>query len=112
MSITQRFSGGVVSWDRSKKTFSTEPANLAPQLAGLQVPGQEVPKAPPANPQASDTNGHKWFTWSWWWLLAIVPVLILAGLVAFAALRNRRRGREDALVDSRQRRRRVRPWRF
>ena len=46
--ITQRFSGGVVSWDRSKKTFSTEPANLASQLAGLQVPGQEVPKAPPA----------------------------------------------------------------
>ena len=98
--ITQRFSGGVVSYDRSKKTFSTEPANLAPQLAGLQVPGQEVPKAPPANPQASDTKGHKWFTSSWWWVLAIVPVLILAGLVAFAALRNRRRGREDALVDS------------
>jgi uncharacterized protein with LGFP repeats len=98
--ITQRFSGGVVSYDRSKKTFSTEPANLAPQLAGLQVPGQEVPKAPPANPQASDTKGHKWFTSSWLWVLAIVPVLILAGLVAFAALRNRRRGREDALVDS------------
>ncbi len=98
--ITQRFSGGVVSYDRSKKTFSTEPANLAQQLAGLQVPGQEVPKAPPANPQASDTKGHKWFTSSWLWVLAIVPVLILAGLVAFAALRNRRRGREDALVDS------------
>ncbi|HYP96236.1 MAG TPA: hypothetical protein VER34_24650 [Mycobacterium sp.] len=97
--ITQRFSGGVVSYDRSKKTFSTEPANLAPQLAGLQVPGQEVPKAPPAN-QASDTKGHKWFTSSWLWVLAIVPVLILAGLVAVAALRNRRRGREDALVDS------------
>jgi len=94
--ISQRFSGGVVSYDRSKKTFSTEPANLAPQLAGLQVPGQEVPKAP-AYPQASDTKGHKWF--SWWWLLAIVPVLILAGLVAFGVLRNRRRGREDALVD-------------
>ncbi len=111
--ITQRFSGGVVSYDRSKKTFSTEPANLAPQLAGLQVPGQEVPKAPPAN-QASDTKGHKWFTSSWLWVLAIVPVLILAGLVAVAALRNRRRGREDALVDSvqRQRQRRVRPWRF
>src|SRR6476646_10499529 len=97
--ITQRFSGGVVSYDRSKKTFSTEPANLALQLAGLQVPGQEVPKAPPAN-QASDTKGHKWFTSSWLWVLAIVPVLILAGLVAVAALRNRRRGREDALVDS------------
>ena len=91
--ITQRFSGGVVSWDRSKNTFTTEPANLASQLGGLQVPGQEMPKAPPANPQASDTHhGKKWFTWSWWWLLAIIPVLVLAGLVGFAALRSRRRG--------------------
>jgi uncharacterized protein with LGFP repeats len=93
--ITQRFSGGVVSWDRSKKSFSTEPANLASQLAGLQVPGQEVPKAPPANPQASDTGAKKWFAWSWWWLLAIIPVVVLAGLVAVAAMRNRRGGRDD-----------------
>ncbi len=98
--ITQRFSGGVVSWDRSKNAFSTEPSNLASQLAGLQVPGLDVPKAPPANPPASDTNGNKSFTWSWWWLLAIIPVLVLAGLVAFAALRNRRRGRDDELFDT------------
>src|SRR3954454_13474025 len=98
--ITQRFSGGVVSWDRSKNTFSTEPSNLASQLAGLQVPGQEVPKAPPAHPQASDTNRNKWFTWSWWWLLAIIPVLVLAGLVAVAALRNSRRGQDDDLIET------------
>ncbi len=98
--ITQRFSGGVVSWDRSKNTFSTEPSNLASALAGLQVPGLDVPKAPPANPPASDTNRNKWFTWSWWWLLAIIPVLVLAGLVAFAAVRNRRRGRDDELFDT------------
>ena len=98
--ITQRFSGGVVSWDRSKNTFSTEPPNLASALAGLQVPGQDVPKAPPANPQASDTNGNKWFAWSRWWLLAIIPVLVLAGLVAVAALRNRRRGRDDERLDT------------
>ena len=98
--ITQRFSGGVVSWDRSKNTFSTEPSNLASQLAGLQVPGLDVPKAPPANPPASDTNRNKSFTWGWWWLLAIIPVLILAGLVAFAAMRNRRRGRDDELFDT------------
>jgi uncharacterized protein with LGFP repeats len=91
--ITQRFSGGVVSWDRSKNAFSTEPPNLASQLAGLQVPGQDLPKA--NNPQASNTNGNKWFAWNWWWLLAIVPVVVLVGLVAFAALRNRRRGRGD-----------------
>jgi uncharacterized protein with LGFP repeats len=99
--ITQRFSGGVVSWDRSKNTFTTEPANLASQLGGLQVPGQEMPKAPPANPQASDTHhGKKWFTWSWWWLLAIIPVLVLAGLVGFAALRSRRRGPDDDRIDT------------
>ena len=97
--ITQRFSGGVVSWDRSKNSFSTEPPNLASALAGLQVPEQGVPKAPPANPQASDTKLKKWFTWSWWWLLAIIPVLVLAGLVGVAALRNRRRGRDDGLFD-------------
>jgi uncharacterized protein with LGFP repeats len=98
--ITQRFSGGVVSWDRSKNAFSTEPANLASGLAGLQVPGQDVPKPPPANPQASDTNANKWFVWNWWWLLAIVPVLVLVGLVAFAALRNRRPGRDDERLDT------------
>jgi uncharacterized protein with LGFP repeats len=96
--ITQRFSGGVVSWDRSKHTFSTEPANLASQLAGLQVPGQDAPKAPPASPQPSDANGKKWFGWSWWWLLAIIPVVVLAGLVAVAAMRNRR-GRDDDFFD-------------
>jgi uncharacterized protein with LGFP repeats len=93
--ITQRFSGGVVSWDRSKKTFSTEPANLASALAGLQVPEQAVPKAAPANPQASSTNGNKWFAWNLWWLLAIIPLLLVVGLVAVAAMRNRRHGRDD-----------------
>ena len=97
--ITQRFSGGVVSWDRSKNSFTTEPPNLASQLSGLQVPGQEVPKAP-SGPQASDTSGNKWFEWTWWWLLAIVPVLILVGLVAFASLRNRRRGQDDESLEA------------
>jgi uncharacterized protein with LGFP repeats len=95
--IAQRFSGGVISWDRSKNTFSTEPPNLASQLAGLQVPGQDLSKAPAANPQASGTKSHKWFTSPWWWLLAIVPVLVLAGLVAVLALRSRR-GERDAAV--------------
>ncbi|OBF37817.1 hypothetical protein A5724_11240 [Mycobacterium sp. ACS1612] len=97
---TQRFSGGVVSWDRAKRSFSTEPANLASQLAGLQVPGLDAPQVPPANPQASDTKGRNWFTWSWWWLLAIIPVLVLIGLVAFAVMRNRRGGRDDHTFDA------------
>jgi uncharacterized protein with LGFP repeats len=92
--ITQRFSGGAVSWDSSTNKFTTEPPILASKLSGLQVPGQEAPKAP-SSPQASDTNGGKGFEWHWWWLLAVVPVLVLVGLVAFAALRNRRRGQDD-----------------
>jgi uncharacterized protein with LGFP repeats len=92
--ITQRFSGGVISWDSSTSKFTTEPPNLASQLSGLQVPGQQVPKEP-SSPAASDTNDGKGFEWHWWWLLAVVPVLVLVGLVAFAALRNRRRGQDD-----------------
>jgi uncharacterized protein with LGFP repeats len=93
--ITQRFKGGVISWDSAKNSFTTEPANLASQLSGLQIPGQEQPKAAPSEPQASDSKPLKGFTWNWWWLLAIVPVLVLLGLVAFASLRNRRRGADD-----------------
>jgi uncharacterized protein with LGFP repeats len=93
--ITQRFSGGVVSWDRSTKSFSTDPANLASRLAGLQVPGQDAPAAPPASPPASDAGDKKWYSWNWWWLLAIVPVLVLVALVTFAAVRSRRRGLDD-----------------
>ena len=92
--ITQRFSGGVVSWDSSSNSFTTEPANLASELSDLSVPGQEAPKAP--SDQASDSNGGKGFQWHWWWwLLAVIPVLVLVGLVAFAALRNRRGDDDD-----------------
>ncbi|AFM16920.1 uncharacterized protein potentially involved in peptidoglycan biosynthesis [Mycolicibacterium chubuense NBB4] len=86
--INQKFGGGSVSYDTATKKFSTEPGNLAAQLAGLEVPG---PQAPAATPQASDrgketTGAH----WTWWWLLAIIPVLLLLGVVAFAVARNRR----------------------
>ncbi|MCV6982019.1 hypothetical protein H7I53_17535 [Mycolicibacterium pulveris] len=86
--VTQRFSGGVISWDRSANTFKTDPANLASELAGLEVPGQDAPASPGA--QGADGDDGKGLQWSWWWLLAIVPALILIGLVAFAAMRTRR----------------------
>lgn len=92
--VTQRFSEGVLSYDRSTGRFSTEPANLAARLAGLQVPGEEVPKAP-AEPQSSAAGGDgEWLSWrwNWWWLLALIPVLLVVGLVAGALLWNRRRG--------------------
>ncbi|WP_193043227.1 LGFP repeat-containing protein [Mycolicibacterium baixiangningiae] len=95
--VTQRFSDGVLSYDRSTGRFTTEPANLAVQLAGLEVPGEEVPKAP-ADPQASaDDDSGEWLSWqwNWWWLLALIPVLLIVGLLAGAALWRRRRGRGD-----------------
>lgn len=91
--ITQRFSEGAISWDRSTNSFTTEPANLATQLAGMDVPGATAPAAPP--PQGATGNDGNGFQWSWWWLLAIVPALILIGLVVFATLRNRRGGGDD-----------------
>ncbi|ABM13253.1 MULTISPECIES: LGFP repeat-containing protein [Mycolicibacterium] len=97
--ITQRFNGGALSWDTATKKFSTEPAGLAPQLAGLEVPGAEPPQAPPqSQSQASENSESSGLKWTWWWLLAIVPVLLLAGLAAFAVLRTRgRRGGGDEL---------------
>ncbi|MHC9293524.1 LGFP repeat-containing protein [Mycobacterium sp. LTG2003] len=94
--VTQRFSGGAISWDRSDNTFTTEPPNLATELAGLEIPGlTQSPQA--GSPQASDDNESKPFSWqwNWWWLLALIPVLLLAGLIVGAALWHRRRDRDD-----------------
>lgn len=91
--VTQRFSGGVVNWDRSSGDFSTEPGDLAGQLSDLQVPAEQASE-PPAAPQASDFD-RGWFELSWWWLLALVPVLVLIGLVVFATMRSRRRDDDD-----------------
>jgi uncharacterized protein with LGFP repeats len=90
--VTQRFNGGVISWDRSKNSFTTEPANLASELSGLQVPGQKSPEAPSA-PQTPDSDGGKSFSLNWWWLLALVPLVALVAVVAFVTMR--RRSRED-----------------
>ncbi|WP_231750893.1 LGFP repeat-containing protein, partial [Mycobacterium sp. NAZ190054] len=93
--ITQRFSGGVISWDTEAKKFSTEPAGLAPQLVGLEVPGDQPPQAPPPPAQASENSESSGLKWTWWWLLAIVPLLLLAGLAAFAVVRARSRRRDE-----------------
>jgi uncharacterized protein with LGFP repeats len=88
--ITQQFTGGKISWNRAKNSFSTEPSNLAPLLSGLQVSGQNQPSTAAMPPHA------KKFAWQWWWLLAAVPVLVLillAVLLAFAWRRRRRRRR-------------------
>src|SRR6516162_8562200 len=85
--VSQQFTGGKISWNRAKNAFSTDPANLAPLLSGLQVSGQNQPSS-----SAMPSHGGK-FTWrSWsWWLLAAVPVLVLVVLAALLAVRWRRR---------------------
>jgi uncharacterized protein with LGFP repeats len=86
--VTQRFSGGVVSWDRAKNSFTTEPSNLASDLSGLQVPGQQAPKAP-EQAQAPKSDDNSWLERRGWWLLAIVPILVVVGVVVFATQRRR-----------------------
>lgn len=100
--VTQRFSDGVLSYNRSTGRFSTDPANLAGRLAGLEVPGEEVPKAPP-QPQASaaadDNDEILSWRWNWWWLLALIPVLLIVAAVAGVLLRRRGRGDDDRFRD-------------
>jgi uncharacterized protein with LGFP repeats len=88
--ISQQFTGGKISWNRVKNSFTTDPSNLAPLLSGLQVSGQNQPST------AAMPSHAKKFTWHWWWLLAAIPVLVLillAVLLAFAWRRRRRRRR-------------------
>ncbi len=98
--ITQRFGGGSISWNSATGQFSTEPAGLASQLAGLEMPGQDNSAAGSA--EASDSGGEgAGMRWSWWWVLALVPILLLAAIVGFAVVRNRNRGRsgEDPFAE-------------
>ena len=78
--ITQKFAGGTISWNRAKNTFTTDPANLAALLSGLQVSGQNQPSASAA-PHDKGFTSH----W-WWWLLIAVPLLVLVALLALLGL--------------------------
>jgi uncharacterized protein with LGFP repeats len=96
--VSQNFTGGKVSWDRTKNVFTTEPPNLASLLSGVQVPGQNQPSRPAS-------SGARASTWHWWWwLLIAVPVLLLLATAALFALRRPgRRGAaagEPAAVDT------------
>jgi uncharacterized protein with LGFP repeats len=93
--VTQRFTGGQVSWDQAKNTFSTQPANLASSLAGLQVPGQKVPaKAAPSAGGGGAPNWHRW-----WLPVAIVAaLLVVIAALAATTLRWRSRARRGTEV--------------
>ncbi|HEY1840891.1 MAG TPA: hypothetical protein VGG53_11830 [Mycobacterium sp.] len=90
--VTQKFAGGEIAWNKTKNTFTTQPANLASALSGLQVPGQKAP----AN-SASPGAGVGWLTGHWWWLLAGVAALVLIGLLVLSVRpwRRRRAARRD-----------------
>jgi uncharacterized protein with LGFP repeats len=74
--ITQKFTGGQIAWNQAKNTFSTQPANLASALSGLQVPGQKMPAG-----SASSPGGRSALNWrQWWWLPVGVAALLLVGV--------------------------------
>jgi uncharacterized protein with LGFP repeats len=83
--VTQKFTGGQIAWNKTKNTFTTQPANLASALSGLEVPGQKTPAG-----SASPNAGGGWLTGHWWWLPVGAGVLVL---VLVAALLVRRRPR-------------------
>jgi len=92
--VSQKFTGGSISWNESSRAFSTEPAELASQLGGLQVPSVDLPGGVTSQP---DESG-KWYQFHWWWLLAIIPLLlVVVGIVIAALLRRRRHAGQDAV---------------
>jgi uncharacterized protein with LGFP repeats len=97
--VSQKFDGGAISWDKSTKEFTTEPANLASALSGLEVPGQNVPQAPPAAEPSNDGGGSWYSKLHWWWLFAIIPVLLVVVAIVVAVVLNRRQGDDRAPLD-------------
>ena len=84
--LTQKFTGGQIAWNQAKNTFSTQPANLASSLSGLQVPGQKTPAG------SSTGGGHSGPNWRRWLLpVGILALVLLVGAAALVGLRRRLR---------------------
>jgi uncharacterized protein with LGFP repeats len=96
--VTQKFSGGQISWNSANRTFSTDPANLAESLGELQVPSP-APGSPPSPAPAAEKDSA--FTWHSWWLWWIIPLalLLLASLVAWLTSRRRTAAQPDSRFD-------------
>lgn len=97
--ITQKFSGGAISWNKTSGEFSTEPGNLASQLAGLEVPGRDSAAQSPPPAERPRASADKWYEFQQWWLLAIVPVAILLIAIIVGVVLNRRRRDDRAPMD-------------
>ncbi len=92
--ISQNFAGGKVLWNRVTNTFSTEPANLAKSLSGLQIPGSNAPKA---GSSVSNVAADNWLYWHRWWLWVAIAALAVLVTLGWAARwwRQRRRSAAD-----------------
>ena len=84
--LTQKFTGGQIAWNQAKNTFSTEPANLASSLSGLQVPGQKTPAG-----SVSSGGGLRAVNWRRWLLPVGIPALLLVGIAGLVGRGWRRR---------------------
>jgi uncharacterized protein with LGFP repeats len=89
--VSQKFTGGKIAWNRANNTFTTDPANLAPLLSGLQISGQNQPSG-----SAMPSHAKK-FTWQGWRLVVAIAVLLLLVLLALLVLGwwRRRRARRE-----------------
>src|SRR6201987_1839252 len=84
--LTQKFTGGQIAWNQAKNTFSTQPANLASSLSGLQVPGQKTPAG------SSTGGGHSGLNWRRWLLpVGVLALVLLVGAPLLVGLRRRLR---------------------
>lgn len=81
--VTQKFSGGEISWNPTEKKFTTEPADLAAELTGLEL--TEAVAQAPADDGVGD--GAAKGGWRWWWLAIIIPLVVLLGLLGLWAAR-------------------------
>ncbi len=79
--ISQTFSGGQISWNQATKEFSSNPADLASQLTGIEVPGNSG--KPGTTSGGSAAKGAK----QWWWVAIAIPALLLLGLFGAWAMR-------------------------
>ncbi len=90
--VTQKFSGGELSWNMATKEFSSDPADLAASLSDLEMP--EAVAETPAAPSSGETGSKG--GWGWWWLLIAIPLLLLLGLLGARVLRKPGAGRQAA----------------
>jgi uncharacterized protein with LGFP repeats len=79
--VTQDFTGGQIAWNKTTNSFTTQPANLASALSGLEIPGQKTPAR-----SASPDTAKGWSAGHWWWLPAGAGALLLIVLLGLLTL--------------------------